>query len=474
MKCCRVVPGFRLLVLAGVSVLALGIPVQFAHANDWNFPNSPVQSQQTYPAQPVQPIAKGIPGEFETQAALVLSWKSEQVPIIGTLLEIASLAARKAKVVVLVQSAKERQHAEMAFRLAKIDFRRLQFLEAPVDTIWARDFGPVVVRTGDGSAHFVDSDYDDGDRPKDDNIPPVLAAQMRAKCLPSLLSIEGGNLLSNGAGLCLTTSKIVADNVLRGYEHAQISPLFRNTFQCDQVAILEPLVGEPTGHVDMFATFTSANTVLVARMDSAIDPVNAAILDRNAKTLSQIRTPHGQMRVERIPMPVPEKGLWRSFTNVLYFNGILMMPTYDGVDPRMQRSAAETYRRLLPGWDVHGIDCTKLIQLGGAVHCVTLNLPDLNPANARKIVPTRQPISRGIEQSPIQPRDARPSYSQFPSMPATRPAYPDLHPRSYPTRKLAPPIRSRIPAPRFPRDSSQRPLQMFDHPEKSSFLPDAR
>ncbi|MCA9071586.1 MAG: agmatine deiminase family protein, partial [Planctomycetaceae bacterium] len=116
-----------------------------------------------------QRIPLGIPGEFETQAALVLSWKSDEVGIIGTLLEIGQLASKQAPVIVLVSSPDEREHAELAFDAAKINPRRLRFLDAPVDTIWARDFGPVVVRNADGSAHFVDSDYDDGDRPQDDN-----------------------------------------------------------------------------------------------------------------------------------------------------------------------------------------------------------------------------------------------------------------------------------------------------------------
>ena len=346
-----------------------------------------------------RPLPVGIPGEFERQAGLVLSWKSEEVPVIGTLLEIGQIASKRAPLVVLVSSPNEREDAEIAFEAAKIDMRKVEFIEAPVDTIWARDFGPVVVRNADGSAHFVDSDYDDGDRPQDDNIPPVLAAAMGAKCKRSLLTIEGGNLLSNGAGLCLTTSKTVADNVLRGYEHPQIAPLVRSMFQCRDVAILEPLVGEPTGHVDMFAMFTSEDCVVVATIDPVRDPVNAAVLDRNAKKLAGYPTPSGPLHVERIPMPVQDEGLWRSFTNALLFNGVVMMPTYQGVDPRMQRDAAEVYRRLLPGWQVRGIDCTKLIRLGGAVHCVTLNLPELKPAGRQD---QRQP-EQVDQRQPAEP-----------------------------------------------------------------------
>jgi hypothetical protein len=101
-------------------------------------------------------------------------------------------------------------------------------------------------------------------------------------------------------------------------------------------------------------------------------------------------------------MPAPEGGLWRSFTNVLYFNGVLMMPTYAGVDPELQRTAAETYRRLLPNWEIEGIDCTKLIHLGGAVHCVTLNLPDLKRPDNRP-VRANHPPSQSVRTNPVMP-----------------------------------------------------------------------
>ena len=417
-------------VVAALGFLIAGDIFSIAQAGDWSrFTGSP-EIQGNRPAKAV-----GIPGEFERQAALVLSWKSEDLPILGTLLEIGAIASKKAPVVVLVSSPQERQHAELAFNAAKGNRRQIRFLEAPADTIWARDFGPLVVRNADGSAHFLDSDYDNGGRPQDDNIPPLLANAMGARCVRSLLSIEGGNLLSNGAGLCVTTNKSLADNVLRGYEPHQIQPLMKKLFQCKEVAILETLIGEPTGHVDMFATFTAPDTVVVASIDPKDDPVNAAILDRNAKTLAGLTTPTGVLRVERIPMPAHEVELWRSYTNVLYFNGTVMLPTYAGVDPRLERLVADTYRRLLPGWEVQGIDCTKLIQLGGAVHCVTLNLPEVRQhPPGRSITRPAQPFPipvRALPRPPVERFDPDEYPTMFLPAPASgseAAAFPNVHP----------------------------------------------
>ncbi len=454
--------GFCRCVVLALGCLIAGEIGSTAQAGDWSrsggAPEKPADGSK----------AVGIPGEFERQAALVLSWKSEELPILGTLLEIGAHAAKKAPVVVLVGSPQERQHAEVAFAAAKVARGQMRFLEAPADTIWARDFGPVVVRNSDGSAHFVDSDYDTGGRPQDDNIPPLLAGAMGARCIRSLLTIEGGNLLSNGAGLCVTTSKSLADNVLRGYQQEQIEPLMKRLFQCREIAVLEPLIGEPTGHVDMFATFTSPDTVIVASIDPKDDPVNAAVLDRNAKTLAGLTTPRGRLRVERIPMPARDEELWRSYTNVLYINGLVMMPRYGGVDPRMETLAADTYRRLLPGWEVKGIDCTKLIQLGGAVHCVTLNLPAIKPPGREHQVnaPAQAfPIPvRALSRPPewFDPDEAPAMFLPAPG--SERNPFPNARP--FRADDEGNPIR--------PASGSMpsRDRRMFDYPERAAFPED--
>ena len=53
-------------------------------------------------------------------------------------------------------------------------------------------------------------------------------------------------------------------------------------------SFLEPLKGERTGHVDLFAKFMSADTIIVGRYDSDLDR-NAARLNRNVERLSAIR-----------------------------------------------------------------------------------------------------------------------------------------------------------------------------------------
>jgi hypothetical protein len=76
-------------------------------------------------------------------------------------------------------------------------------------------------------------------------------------------------------------------------------------------------------------------------------------------------------------MPPHEPSIWRTYTNVVFANGVLLVPIYADVDVDGRREALRVFTRLLPGWRVIGVDVTRLVELGGAMHCVTMNLGPL-------------------------------------------------------------------------------------------------
>ncbi len=127
----------------------------------------------------------------------------------------------------------------------------------------------------------------------------------------------------------------------------------------------------------MFALFISRNTVVVGEYDPRVDPENAAILDRNADYLAKLQTSSGAMRVVRLPMPAHDDGIWRTYTNVIFANGALLVPIYDDADAMEQRQALSTYRELLPRWEIIGVNASRIIGSNGALHCISMNLGPL-------------------------------------------------------------------------------------------------
>ena len=81
------------------------------------------------------------------------------------------------------------------------------------------------------------------------------------------------------------------------------------------------------------------------------------------------------MQVYRIPMPPRWGAAWRSYTNIILANGILLMPSFSDVDPAIEDAAEEVYRTLLPAWEVKRINCDALVKEEGQLHCMSYNLP---------------------------------------------------------------------------------------------------
>ena len=346
---------------------------------------APAPTSRPAAPPPAEPFQAAMAGEFHRQSGVLLGCAEMVRDHPEVFLDIVSNLRGHVPILALVGCADDRQAAEELLRENDLDDADVRFIQAPVSTMWARDYGPQFIRTATGTTEVLDtlSPLPGDDLPDsiDFSAPGAVARRLFLPICSTEFRVEGGNLLTNGDGLCVTTSAFLDEN--GEIDEPRIRTLLRDSLGCDRWACLEPLQGESTGHVDMFVTFVAENAAVVAECDPRSDPANAAILDAAAAALAGIPTSKGPVRVHRIPMPPAEDGVFRSYTNVIYANGILLLPTYSGVDPEIEQKAFDVYARLLPGWRIVGINCDSLIQLGGALHCVTMNVPSFVPLRGR-------------------------------------------------------------------------------------------
>jgi agmatine/peptidylarginine deiminase len=314
-----------------------------------------------------------MPAEFEKQSAILLGTNELLSYYPQVLVELVSALVDKIALIALVEDESQRKHMITLLCDWGLPAHLLNFISLPVRGMWVRDYGPGFVRGADGSITILDAEYLETDRPEDDKAPSELASLLRLPVSHVPLICEGGNILSNGHGICLTTTILPARNPGRSLE--LIKQTLARYYGFRQVCFLKPLISEPTGHIDMFATFIAPNVVVVGEYDPKVDPVNADILNENAAILQSARTEFGPLRVVRIPMPSNRGGLWKTFTNVIYANGTLIMPTYGEADVEAERVAMATFARLLPGWEVVGIDATSIIRKRGSLRCISINIP---------------------------------------------------------------------------------------------------
>jgi agmatine/peptidylarginine deiminase len=289
--------------------------------------------------------------------------------------------------------------------------RNVRFAVLATETMWMRDYGPLFVELAGPEPLIVDADcslaFEGSDPPDMDNDFPRVLARATAGTVVSLpLRIQGGNFLTNGDGLVVTTSLMLDENVEAGLDTEKIRSRLARWFGCRQWVTVEPLMGESTGHVDMFMAFVDTDQVVVGRYDPEDDPVNAAILDRAAAALEGLETCAGPMRVHRIWMPPRgPSDLWRTYTNVIFAGPTVFVPVYDGVDPDKQREAVGRLCTLLPGRRVVEIPCQSLIPLGGALRCISMQVPAGMDLGGFWVVPDSEaqtPVLSGFPDPDVQ------------------------------------------------------------------------
>jgi len=320
----------------------------------------------------------GMPGEFESCDAIVLGCNEMVQYHPRTMLEIISLLRDHVGVVAMVDTQARRDQVITCLVDAGIPPDSVDVVVQPTVGMWIRDYGPIFVRLRNGKMVAVRNDYLEPDRKEDNRAANYLAGYYKLDLVRSGIAAVGGNLLSNGRGLIVSTTALISQNEPRHFDLKAIAGVLGDTFKTSNWVYLAMLNGEPTGHVDMFVTFTAPDTAVVGSYDPKEDAENSAILDEAAHVLAMQKSPHGEMKVVRIPMPPHRDGLWRSYTNVIFANGILLVPQYPDVSPELDKTALEVYAGLLPDWKIVGVDARTLIAKMGALHCVSINVPAMD------------------------------------------------------------------------------------------------
>lgn len=334
---------------------------------------------------PIKPYPR-IAADYEPQRAILIS-VCELLPTHERVfLQIVEACEGHIEVGVLVNDKQQLVDAVRLLMKQGREYRHVKFYHLDLDTIWLRDFGPRIAQLESGSVSF-DFLYE-GTRPRDEKMPKAWADLTGERYHSVPWTMQGGNLLFNGQGLALTTERIFDDNHVRfkaplpGTDpeverRVMVINEFRKECNLSQIVVLEPLRSEATRHVDMFAAFVAEDHVLVSQLDRRGDPVNAALLDRNAAKLQNVKLDDGRkLRVTRIPTPPREGKYWSTFTNVIFANDLVLLPAFSSDQNAYVERAVSVYRTVLPKHKVVVVDTSTMKKLEGSVHCMSINVPE--------------------------------------------------------------------------------------------------
>lgn len=252
-------------------------------------------------------------------------------------------------------------------------FHRFQFGD-----IWMRDIAPVFLKHADGRVGSVRFRFNGwGEKycyPGDERVAEHVQGLRAQPAFRSALTMEGGGVECDGAGLCLTTREVALNpNRNPGLSEADVERALRTALGAERVVWLNRgLANDHTdGHIDNIARCIAPGRVVCMRSADADDP-NRGVLAEIASELS------GQgLAVEQIPSPGLVRGregqpLPASYLNFYIANHSVAVPTFES---RYDDSALRAMEALFPGRTVLGVPSKVWLEEGGTVHCISQQEP---------------------------------------------------------------------------------------------------
>jgi agmatine deiminase len=336
---------------------------------------TPRQRDQARAAAPDAKIR--LPAPWERLEAVLLNFPVMYPPLWALYAEMAEAIAAVAQVQITIPGAGWAGGIALYLHLrGKIDLAQVRFLDLAADDIWVRDYGPLVGYSPDGTRGVVSAKYATHavyPQARDDAMAGHFAAFHDLPLRDIPITTEGGNFLTDGAGTLLMT-----DGVLRSNPHLtrdSLETLLHAYFDFEKLILTPRLTFETTGHVDMLVKLIDPQTLLISA------PNTLTARGRLQATIDLFRRETNARGQHYHIELVPTLGLYynwlvypirRSYTNSLTVNGRILVPTY-----RVQEDAEALaiYRRLAPDYEIMPIDCALGANGGGAVHCMTKEVP---------------------------------------------------------------------------------------------------
>ncbi|WP_092023575.1 agmatine deiminase family protein [Marinobacter zhejiangensis] len=338
-----------------------------------------------------------MPAEWERQTSVMLTWPhagtdwrdilEEVEPVF---FDIAKAVLRHEGLIISCEdSAKVASLTEIFERYIEDNNlpSSVRVIQAPANDTWARDHGPIAVRSPEGLS-LLDFRFNAwGGKfafEKDNQINQKLSETGGFGSLPLTevdLILEGGSIESDGQGTILTTSECLLTPTRNpaldrtGIESALSELLGANHFLWLNHGYL---AGDDTdSHIDTLARLCSPDTICYVACPDPEDEHFPALkaMEDELRNFRQVNGKPYQLTALPWPDAIHDEDgerLPATYANFLIINGAVLLPVYD---VPQDGEAVEALASLFPGRDIIPIQCRPLIKQHGSLHCVTMQIP---------------------------------------------------------------------------------------------------
>jgi agmatine deiminase len=323
----------------------------------WRAPNLALVPKAA-PAPPVRAQA-----EYEENDGILIRWGSQNALLTEMTVAVTTLTA-DARVYIVVSGSSQQSTATTTLTTAGADMSQVEFIIAATNSVWMRDYGPRYV-DHNGARAIIDHVYN-RPRPQDDAFPGVLSSLWSEPKFDIPLVHGGGNFHLFGDRRAFMTRLISNENP--GLSDQQIIDYYQ-AYQGLDVTLVTPFPSsfDSTQHIDMWVLPVDDDEVIVSSYPASVgtpstisDEFAAA---RSGEGYTVYRTPGWQALGDHY-----------TYANAVVINELVMICRFDGYDTENAQALA-TFQTAFQDHTVVQVDCSDIIGLAGAIHCIVMHVP---------------------------------------------------------------------------------------------------
>ncbi|MBR4738626.1 MAG: agmatine deiminase family protein [Bacteroidales bacterium] len=360
---------------------------------------------------------------YATMAREYMAYYQDQIAFRNVFVNLIDAIQHGAQVWIVVWNLKDSTVIKDFMAAQGKPMSNYRFIENYTNAFWYRDCGPICFYYGDSdSVAMLNFEY--GKRACDDLLPDSISSQTGIPNYTTSIEWEGGNCLVDGTGMLFTSEAIYSENAdTKGqlyYTGNPNNPVdYRYKTPLSQAAVkdsMERMIGTTvtyilprlrfdggTGHVDLYMDMIDENQFVFSKYPTQYsDWTDYAIAGSNIDSLTSWQSYFGEnFRCAYIPFPSKDDGSYfaseneyngiggelgytRSYSNHTFVNNIIIQPCFSEVvdgepSAAWDRANFDSLRAAYPGYTFYPIDIRSFDGFGGAIHCITKQIPAEHP-----------------------------------------------------------------------------------------------
>ncbi|MFC2086402.1 agmatine deiminase family protein, partial [Bacteroidota bacterium] len=294
-------------------------------------------------------------------------------------------------VTTVVSGLTEENTVRSTYTTAGVNLDNCNFVYAPVDSYWSRDYSPWYIIDGNNDVGIINFPYN-RPRPNDNDIPIEMAEFINVELYGMNLIHTGGNYMTDGYGIAASTDLVISENL--SLSVSDIEQKVEDYLGITNYYLCEDPLGEYIEHIDCWGKFLDVDKILIGAVSES-DSRYEDFEEMAEFWADQISSYGTNYQVFRTYSPNGQP-----YTNSLILNRKVLVPIVTGYGSDWNDSALAVYEAAMPGYEVIGFEEYAYApwENTDALHCRAHGIADRNMLIIKHIPVNNQ----GVKENDIE------------------------------------------------------------------------